>query len=134
MVGLGNLPGGFFASEALGVSADGSVVHGRSSSSSSSEAFRWTATGGMVSLKSFLIARGVGNLTGWTLREATGVSADGRTIAGTGINPSSQTEAWIATVPEPSTYVLAAGVSRTLSGYLSQSRLIIARRFPPPTR
>ena len=32
---------------------------------------------------------------------------DGLTIVGYGINPSGNTEAWIATVPEPGTFVLA---------------------------
>jgi probable HAF family extracellular repeat protein len=41
MVGLGDLPGGTFTSEALAASADGSVVVGSSSSASGdSEAFR----------------------------------------------------------------------------------------------
>ena len=44
------------------------------------------------------------------LSTAYGVSADGRTIVGTGTNPSSgQTEAWIATlntVPEPSSLIV----------------------------
>ena len=39
------------------------------------------------------------DLAGWQLTEATGVSANGRTIVGNGINPDGQQEAWIATIP-----------------------------------
>ena len=46
------------------------------------------------------------NLAGWQLTEAMGVSADGLTITGTGINPNGNTEAWIAHVPEPATLML----------------------------
>ncbi|MBM4030191.1 MAG: PEP-CTERM sorting domain-containing protein [Planctomycetes bacterium] len=51
-------------------------------------------------------------LTGWTLEEAWGVSADGLVFAGWGTNPSGQTEAWIARVeaiPEPAGLVLLLG-------------------------
>lgn len=108
LVGLGDLPGGGFDSEARGVSADGSVVVGQGYSASGYEAFRWTSGGGMVSLRDLLVNRGVTNLTDWMLTEAQGVSADGRTIVGYGINPDGNTEAWIATVPEPATITLAA--------------------------
>ena len=47
------------------------------------------------------------DLTGWTLTQALGVSADGLTIVGRGTNPSGNTEAWLAVVPEPSTFTLA---------------------------
>src|SRR5438046_10070436 len=36
------------------------------------------------------------NLTGWTLTEARGISADGRVIVGTGTNLAGNTEAWRA--------------------------------------
>lgn len=50
MEGLGDLPGGAFASSARGVSRDGTVVVGRASAASVEEVFRWTATDGMKSL------------------------------------------------------------------------------------
>jgi len=109
MVGLGDLPGGGFASSALGVSADGSVVVGRSESGPRDNAFRWTSAGGMVNLKDYLVAHGVSNLAGWTLIDAWAVSADGNTIVGRGYSPRGQYgEAWIATVPEPGSLILAA--------------------------
>jgi hypothetical protein len=50
-------------------------------------------------------------LTGWTLQQALGISADGNTIVGDGIDPNGLTEGWIATIPEPTTDLLVmAGV------------------------
>jgi hypothetical protein len=54
-----------------------------------------------------VVLAGVGiDLTGWTLTHVNGISADGNTIAGLGINPSGFSEAWVATIPEPSTGLL----------------------------
>ena len=92
---------------ASGVSADGSVIVGGSTSASGWEAFLWTSGGGMQSLRDLLIAGGVTGLTDWSSLGATGVSADGRTIVGGGINPSGNHEGWIATIPEPSSLALA---------------------------
>ena len=47
---LGDLAGGSFSSQALCVSANGTVVVGQARSASGDEAFRWTAGGGMVGL------------------------------------------------------------------------------------
>jgi probable HAF family extracellular repeat protein len=76
MVGLGDLPGGEFRSFADGVSADGAVVVGFSSSTSGFEAFRWTQAGGMV---------GLGDLPGGAFSSAArAVSADGSIVVGYG--------------------------------------------------
>jgi probable HAF family extracellular repeat protein len=77
MVGMGDLPGGDFISEANAASADGSVIVGRSSSANgNSEAFRWTSGGGMV---------GLGNFPGdYFQSNATGVSANGNVVVGLG--------------------------------------------------
>ena len=73
--GLGDLPGNIFFSEAHGVSADGAFVVGMGRSASGSEAFRWTAAGGMV---------GLGDLSGGSFgSRAHDVSADGAVIVGT---------------------------------------------------
>jgi probable HAF family extracellular repeat protein len=76
MVGLGDLAGGSFFSQARGASSDGSVVVGQSQSASGTEAFRWAASGGMV---------GLGQLPGGTFSQAFGVSADGSVVVGLGL-------------------------------------------------
>jgi probable HAF family extracellular repeat protein len=50
MVGIGDLPGGQFASEAVGISPEGFVVVGVSHSDAGREAFRWTQASGMQGL------------------------------------------------------------------------------------
>jgi len=108
MVGLGDLVGASFFSQARGVSADGSVVVGEGVSDSGTEAFIWTQSHGMRSLRDVLTNDHSLDLTGWTLYDARGISADGLTITGYGTNPSGYTEAWIATIPEPATLCLLA--------------------------
>jgi len=77
--GLGGLPNGSFSSGAFGVSADGSVVVGRSNGANGGEAFRWTNTDGMV---------GLGDLPGGRFSSgALGVSADGSVVVGSGSAP-----------------------------------------------
>ncbi len=75
MVGLGYLPGHTF-SDARAISADGSVIVGRSSPSSGGEAFRWTEAAGMISL-------GAGT-AGFLSSYAYGVSGDGSKVVGYG--------------------------------------------------
>ena len=98
MVGLGVLPSSITNpySEALDVSADGSVIVGQSLDDSHAEAFLWDTVHGMRSLQDVLSAAGI-DLTGWQLHRAYGVSADGMVIVGEGDNPSGQTEGWLST-------------------------------------
>jgi probable HAF family extracellular repeat protein len=100
MVGLGDLPGGGTSSIARGVSADGSVVVGRSAGlngygNPAGLAFVWTQATGMQSLLDVLVSHGVTGLTGWNLYEATAISPDGRWIIGVGQNPQYLTEAFL---------------------------------------
>lgn len=105
MVGLGTLPGST-SSIALAVSADGSVIVGRSPLAPvDSRAFVWDAAHGMRDLSQVLAAEGL-DLNGWTLRQATGISADGHSIVGWGTDPGGHTEAWIAVLPGPGTDAL----------------------------
>jgi probable HAF family extracellular repeat protein len=131
MVGLGDLPGGVFFSSANGVSGDGSVVVGRGDSANGSEAFIWNISQGMRSLREVLTNDYSLDLTGWTLAEATAISADGLSIVGIGTNPNGNTEAWIArldgqidppnpSVPEPSA-ILGLGLF-SLVGFLGKKR------------
>ncbi|MCA9280382.1 MAG: PEP-CTERM sorting domain-containing protein [Phycisphaeraceae bacterium] len=111
MVSLGDLPGGDDDSGAVGVSADGTAVIGSSSTGPGVyEPFYWTESLGMVKLKDHLIGLGVIGLEDWTLTAANGISDDGLTIAGNGINPLGQFEGWVAHIPAPSScMVLAIG-------------------------
>ena len=49
----------------------------------------------MRSLQGVLVDDFALDLTGWTLTSATGVSADGSTIVGEGMNPDGFNEGWI---------------------------------------
>jgi hypothetical protein len=62
----------------------------------------------MQNLRELLIAGGATGLTGWTLTQASAISADGRVIVGYGRNPAGNTEAWIAIIPEPSSLLQLA--------------------------
>ena len=76
MVGLGDLPGGEFHSQANAADADGSTIVGRGTSAAGDEAFRWTESTGMV---------GLGDLPGGEFHsQANSVSADGSIIVGRG--------------------------------------------------
>ncbi len=105
MVGLGDLPGGLTFSIANAVSADGSVIVGTGFNEDGPRPFYWTESSGMIPLQDYL--EGVGlDLSGWTLTGVSDISANGLTFVGTGTNPDGLTEAWVATVPEPSGVVL----------------------------
>ena len=98
LIPLGTLPTGT-GSAANAISGDGVTVVGRADAAGFQRAFRWTAGTGLVDLNTYLPTLGL-NLAGWTLTTANGVSADGRTIVGSGTfggNP----EAWIVTLPAP---------------------------------
>ncbi len=102
MQGLGDLAGGDFYSKAHGVSADGSVIVGKSVTSTDyCEAFIWDAENGIRSLQNVLVGDYGLELTGWTLLSAYDISNDGLTIVGYGRNPDGYPEGWIATIPEP---------------------------------
>jgi probable HAF family extracellular repeat protein len=108
MVSLGSLMVGTPSNAALAVSANGSAIVGVGDTTNGREAIYWTEATGFASLKEHLSNLGLAaELSGWTLSEAHGISADGRTIVGWGINPMGKTEGWVTTVPEPSTLMLA---------------------------
>lgn len=101
MAGLGLLPN-WIGSYGNAVNYDGSVIVGMVYRSPNGDyeqdAFVWTEVGGIQSLFDVLVANGATGLTGWTLREAYSVSADGMWIAGEGINPLGQREAFVANI------------------------------------
>jgi probable HAF family extracellular repeat protein len=96
MVALGDLSGGDFESRALAVSDDGSVIVGEGDSADGLTAFVWTESGGMVKLIDLLKNDGA-DLTGWKLRSARAVSADGSTVVGVG-DHNGLLEGFIATI------------------------------------
>jgi len=102
MNSLGELPGGRHHSAARGASADGSVIVGNSESDRGGEAFVWDMKHGLRSLRDMVANSSTSNaeqLQGWKLTEATGISADGRKIAGVGVNPDENWEAWVVSLP-----------------------------------
>lgn len=78
MMDLGRL-NGCYSGVANGVSGNGQIVVG---TTICGEAFVWTQAGGMRSLLSILVGKGVTGLTGYSL-DASGISADGQWIVGT---------------------------------------------------
>lgn len=77
------MPPTFTSSEARAVNADARTIVGIARNGSIARAMLYTQGTGAVDLNLYLPSIGV-NLTGWVLREARGVSADGSVIVGTG--------------------------------------------------
>jgi len=98
IVDLGTLPGAQVTS-ALGVSADGSTIVGFSAAAFELDAVLWTPSDGMRRLKEVLLEEGAAEVAGWRLNFARGISSDGRTIVGDGLNPSGRLEGWVAVLP-----------------------------------
>ncbi len=83
------------------MSADGKILAGGSVSTSAQHgAFYWTAETGTRYVHEVMAGYGI-DLTGWSIRTVQGMSADGRSFMGDGINPQGQWETWYATIPQP---------------------------------
>lgn len=78
--GVGDLAGGGVSSAALGISDDATVVVGSSEGANGTEAFRWTAGGGIVGLGFLALTD--------PFSEAVGASSDGSVIVGSSDNGS----------------------------------------------
>ena len=98
MVDIGVLLPGMH-SMATAVSADGSTIGVRVYDGSYT-AFIWDQTNGMRRLEVALSGLGV-NVEGWTDLFPSILSADGRTIAGTGLSPLGRSEGWVGFLGEP---------------------------------
>jgi uncharacterized membrane protein len=107
VTGLGALTEGDPRGMGVDASADGSVIIGTAEGDTwwinGGTAFLWTADEGMRRIRDVLMHDCGLDLTGWQLTGAVGISDDGMTIVGNGINPSGLAEPWIAHVPEPAT-------------------------------
>ncbi len=126
MIGLGDLPGSSVDSEALAVSGDGSVIVGEGNTDVGTRAFVWDAVNDIRDLKAVLENDFGLDLTGWTLETAVGISDDGLTIVGRGLNPAGDHEGWLAMLLTP---VIAADIDvkpgDELSAINSMSRGVI---------
>jgi uncharacterized membrane protein len=146
------LPAGFQQSAATAVTADGNVVVGNLTTTNDVEAdfgtldnsfndltapkYRamiWDAVHGTRLLQDVLVSDyALGNqLTGWTLLSASAISGNGNVIAGIGINPAGDFQGWVATIPEPSTWIMSLiGASMTfVARRLFLSHTVFS--FPP---
>ena len=88
---------------AFDVSGNGDVIVGYGSGWHSNyvppQAWLWDRVRGTRSLKGYLVQLGSTDVADWSLQVATAISADGRTIAGIGLNPQGEKEAFIAHIP-----------------------------------
>ncbi|MCA9283165.1 MAG: PEP-CTERM sorting domain-containing protein [Phycisphaeraceae bacterium] len=121
MVGLGSTDpeSGSFFTEALAINMDGSVIVGFEQVVGDDEFFAtiWTQGVGMQRLDSVLAGMGA-ELFGFTLLQATGISADGLTIVGVAEDREGFRQAFIATIPAPP----AAGVLAPLAVVAARRR------------
>jgi probable HAF family extracellular repeat protein len=104
MVGIGDLPGGNFGSEAYDVSADGSVIVGRSRSDAGDEAFIWTESNGMVGLGYLNHPDGFDHNS-----RANAISADGSVVVGHSISTNGSDVGYIAFIWSDSTGIQSLG-------------------------
>ena len=111
---LNILSGATSGSYALGVSASGTVV------GVGGGAFIWDDVNGYRNLQSVLVGYGV-DMTGWSLSQASAISADGRTIVGLGTH-NGLTEGFVATIPEPGTFAALAMGMASIGGMLIRRR------------
>lgn len=122
LTNLGVLDGGNF-SYATAVSADGLVVCGSSTSSGGQRAFRWTESGGMISL---------GALSGFTnYSTASAISADGSVIAGGSVGAGNAARGfrWTSGTGLQSISVLGTGLASYALGISADGSVIAGSSY-----
>jgi probable HAF family extracellular repeat protein len=121
-----------FYSDANSVSADGSVIVGTfwdiDTNNSHPHAFIWDAIRGIRSLTDVLSEDSAANaaIEGWRLETATGVSADGQKVVGSGVNAVGEYEAWIVELDDRGDITPRAGDANA-DGVVNGSDLMIVR-------
>jgi len=85
---------------ATGVSGNGQVMVGWATSPVGEVALIWTEGSGLSRLEELIRARFQLDMKGWMLTRATGISDDGLTIVGQGLNPQGQLEGWVLKLAE----------------------------------
>lgn len=95
--------------EPVAVSYDGSVIVGNRVTNGNLAPFYWSQATGAVDLQQLLLSHGA-PVQGWSLRVVNGVSADGMTIIGGGVDPTGQTTGFIATIPAPATLLMLSAL------------------------
>lgn len=118
LIGLGHLPGGTISS-AFDVSADGRIVVGESLDEFAQyRAFIWDADNGMRSLQQVMVDEYDLPVGDWaTILSARGISDDGNTITGFGINADGDFEAFVVRMaPSPSRALLQLTAIAALTG------------------
>jgi uncharacterized membrane protein len=100
---------------AFAVSGNGTIIVGQAvlNGNNGSVGLVWDAPHGSRSAASFLTDNGV-SFAGWQLTSVSGISADGTTLVGMGIDPSGQTEGWVAVVPTPASIMVLGGAAVVL--------------------
>ena len=93
----------YFGQKALAVSGDGTVIVGEGwTERRDYAAFVWASYAERMREVREVMQTNFGlDPKGWTLTDATGVSADGTVIVGNGINPEGQQEGWVVYLPQP---------------------------------
>jgi probable HAF family extracellular repeat protein len=111
------------ATLALDASRDGSVIVGSVTPPFDAAML---AVGDRFDNLQALLEQQFGLAVGWTLGEATGVSADGTTLVGNGVNPSGEREAWIVRIsPSHVTARLARNGDLVISGNRASQAFVL---------
>lgn len=102
------LPAGFVSGNVWGSSSDGAVLVGDvyDANFTNYRGVVWSDSG-VQTIESYLTGFGI-DMTGWTIGTCHGISQDGMTLVGVGLNPEGQTRGWVAVIPAPATAALVA--------------------------